>query len=76
MIQRIISVTYLLHFIAWKVSEFMCHSFRFPEECQIDLISVLYGPKRLALDENICRDSFYLKLEKLQWRVVITISSR
>lgn len=48
---------------------------RFPEECQTDLISVLYGSKRLTLDENICRDSFYLKLEKLKWRVVITISS-
>lgn len=48
---------------------------KFPDECQTDLINILYGPKRLALDEKNCQDSFYLKLEKLRWRVDITISS-
>lgn len=47
---------------------------KFPEECQTDLVNILYGPKRLVLDD-ISQDSFYLKMEKFRWRIDITISS-
>ncbi|KAJ4442417.1 hypothetical protein ANN_04003 [Periplaneta americana] len=31
---------------------------KFPEECQTDLVNILYGPKRLDMDGSITQDSW------------------
>ncbi|PSN56579.1 COMM domain-containing protein 5 [Blattella germanica] len=38
---------------------------KFPEECTTDLISILYGPKRLALDERLSQNKFYFVLSRV-----------
>ncbi|KAG8221936.1 hypothetical protein J437_LFUL002495 [Ladona fulva] len=52
---------------------------KFPEEFVVDMVGVLYGPKRPSLDIALLRDPstpHLPKLEKLQWRVDVIISSK